>query len=481
MGCTESKPGPPQQQRAKQAAPSVPAKKDECNASGASSPKEPVHPEVLVLPEGDSVAKYATVDIAATASSTKELETLYPQARQQYIQSIQPALQGGATLEDLSLYHDSAVEEDGFGEIMKKIEVHVAAALIAEHSIHLQNLLNTKYGVEKSEKDSSSPALFSRKIRSALDKWAAERAVVVTVAHFKAVGARLRENGLKRERQSSVQRVFSDTESTLDNSSVLHRSRRGPQKRVRLPSVKGSEVVIKKNVLYLVVADGTYESMRSGVSHEVYGFNASTDQQITLRAKFDAGADARPGKEVTLDSDGYFALVIMPCETILFVRGKFPNGLTFLDCMPTYAPINNANALRVRHDMSKLAISDDMTLLSSSLPSITFEAPMNDAPGTGSAQAVAAHCTEQEVPFVDPFFPPLLSSLYSAQGDTTGWLPVPWSRPKGFIASSAIGTVTPTEASPMDIEEGALGDGWLVSAFAILAERPYLLGNVYVI
>eukprot|EP01061_Rhynchopus_euleeides_P017092 TRINITY_DN28487_c1_g2_i1.p1 TRINITY_DN28487_c1_g2~~TRINITY_DN28487_c1_g2_i1.p1 ORF type:complete len:915 (+),score=361.79 TRINITY_DN28487_c1_g2_i1:33-2747(+) len=475
MGCTESKAGgapstqhPPRRVKETQRVVHEPAAGDYTPRKAGCD--KPALPEVLSLPSDDSVVEAASLDLEKLVGSKASLEAVYPAGRQQYLQCITPALQPGATAQDLAIYHSSALEEPAFNSHLKTISNAAAATLLAEHGLHLKGLLRKKYAVTPGVESDS----LTQRITDAQKAWAAKRATAIVTSHFEALGKR---------RQEEVQKKVLQGDSPLqtDRSALMTSRKQAVQKRVRLPSVQGQEYVIKKNVLYLIVAKKAAASPavegQESAAHEVYAFNASTDQQITLRVKFDTAAGACRGKEVTVDAEGYFVLVVMPCETMMVVRGAFPAGLASLDAIPTYSTVSNAEALRVRHDLSKTVISDDMMTLSSTLPSVTFEAPMTDAPGTESAQAVARHCVVEKIPFVDPFFPPLLSSLYSEEGNTSGCLTVPWARPRSFL--SAMPTVIPAEASPLDIEAGALGDGWLVSAFAILAENPKLLTNIF--
>lgn len=90
---------------------------------------------------------------------------------------------------------------------------------------------------------------------------------------------------------------------------------------------------------------------------------------------------------------------------------------------------------------------------------------------------ILATCLDTDLPFVDPDFPVTQASLYGDQleGDNLAWLRGPVILSKQKKPPSVISL---TGIRSEDIEQGALGDCWFLSALSVLAERPALLEDV---
>eukprot|EP01022_Parablepharisma_sp_SALTPOND_P033003 TRINITY_DN88024_c0_g1_i1.p1 TRINITY_DN88024_c0_g1~~TRINITY_DN88024_c0_g1_i1.p1 ORF type:complete len:501 (+),score=41.00 TRINITY_DN88024_c0_g1_i1:1948-3450(+) len=85
--------------------------------------------------------------------------------------------------------------------------------------------------------------------------------------------------------------------------------------------------------------------------------------------------------------------------------------------------------------------------------------------------------------FIDPDFLPTDTSLYGSQESPFDTL-IQWRRPEEFLALESAEASGPlTIYNPVievnDIKEGALGDGWFISAIATLAEVPPLIDRLF--
>ncbi|CAG2165759.1 unnamed protein product [Oppiella nova] len=103
-------------------------------------------------------------------------------------------------------------------------------------------------------------------------------------------------------------------------------------------------------------------------------------------------------------------------------------------------------------------------------------------------QRIVTYCRRYRINFVDDSFPPIPKSLYyrnSALVAKTGNPVTQWLRPDMIISDNSYTTgahkwsvfQTP-QAS--DISQGVLGNCWLLSALAVLAERPELVKKVVI-
>ncbi|KAI1286999.1 Calpain-D [Halotydeus destructor] len=92
-------------------------------------------------------------------------------------------------------------------------------------------------------------------------------------------------------------------------------------------------------------------------------------------------------------------------------------------------------------------------------------------------------CRENCISFVDDSFPPLAKSLYYGGESPSSSNQVQWLRPSEMKCDPSLVNVkwavfkTPM---PSDISQGILGNCWLLSALAVLAERPELVKHVMV-
>lgn len=95
-------------------------------------------------------------------------------------------------------------------------------------------------------------------------------------------------------------------------------------------------------------------------------------------------------------------------------------------------------------------------------------------------QHIVCYCTENKEQFVDDSFPPAPKSLYYNPAETKDNHVVQWLRPHEIVMeddSKLSWTIFRTPL-PSDISQGVLGNCWLLSALAVLAEREDLVKRV---
>lgn len=99
-------------------------------------------------------------------------------------------------------------------------------------------------------------------------------------------------------------------------------------------------------------------------------------------------------------------------------------------------------------------------------------------------ERIVRYCKETNEPFVDDSFPPAPKSLYYNPADTKDNHVVQWRRPHQINVDSSVDSKLPWAVFrtplPSDISQGVLGNCWLLSALAVLAESDELVRRVLV-
>ncbi|XP_012255764.2 calpain-D-like isoform X2 [Athalia rosae] len=99
-------------------------------------------------------------------------------------------------------------------------------------------------------------------------------------------------------------------------------------------------------------------------------------------------------------------------------------------------------------------------------------------------ERIVRYCKETNEPFVDDSFPPAPKSLYYNPAETKDNHVVQWRRPHQINVDSGVDSKLPWAVFrtplPSDISQGVLGNCWLLSALAVLAESDELVRRVLV-
>jgi calpain-15 len=95
---------------------------------------------------------------------------------------------------------------------------------------------------------------------------------------------------------------------------------------------------------------------------------------------------------------------------------------------------------------------------------------------------IVAYCISSNEPFVDDSFPPVPKSLYYKPNKSNESVVSKWLRPNDIKmdADSSLNWAVFRNPSPADITQGILGNCWLLSSLAVLAEREDLVKKVIV-
>ncbi|XP_046394157.1 calpain-D-like isoform X2 [Ischnura elegans] len=97
-------------------------------------------------------------------------------------------------------------------------------------------------------------------------------------------------------------------------------------------------------------------------------------------------------------------------------------------------------------------------------------------------ERIVQYCRENKEPFVDDSFPPAPKSLYYNPAETKDNHVVQWLRPHQIVmeGDTKLKWAIFRTPLPSDISQGVLGNCWLLSALAVLAEREDLVKKVMV-
>ncbi|KAJ9466172.1 Calpain-type cysteine protease ADL1 [Diplonema papillatum] len=210
---------------------------------------------------------------------------------------------------------------------------------------------------------------------------------------------------------------------------------------------------------------------------ELSFFNGTTDTQFTLDYTFSEGSRVRPGcADVSVQGDGRcLSLTVYPGDwkvlAVGYLNGYSMNlryGFASANCLALWQP----------------ALDERVAAASAKVRALCLAAK----PRIAGSEAVADLCAQRAAAFVDPDFPPGRSSLVGVfEGE--GMCQRPWIRMRDSPAAAAAAaceesngiwvSLAAVSVEPTDIDAGLLGDSWLTSAFAAVAEDPITVESVF--
>eukprot|EP00756_Hemistasia_phaeocysticola_P043276 Hpha_TRINITY_DN17018_c5_g1::TRINITY_DN17018_c5_g1_i3::g.166087::m.166087/K08582/CAPN15; calpain-15 len=94
-----------------------------------------------------------------------------------------------------------------------------------------------------------------------------------------------------------------------------------------------------------------------------------------------------------------------------------------------------------------------------------------------TAEDIARTCEKHGIHFVDLTFPPSKPSLF--RDHEKGMSEVGWNRPTDYLAEGSNSALFVGEVEPADIDQGSLGDCYLLSAISCLSEFPPLVYQIF--
>lgn len=259
-------------------------------------------------------------------------------------------------------------------------------------------------------------------------------------------------------------------DNTIDlsilNVSEKHRSSRTtsgePKYILSGPSVQGSVCPVFENgMLYkLVTEDGTW-----------YYYNDTQKYEMHIKLTFTCKSDVDPGEKVELyrenEKEISASLVVLPGETFKLFSGK----IRTFRCQARAIPLNDEHR-EVLYGEINDRIADEITAIADKIG-----APEDEL----NEERVMAFCEANNEPYIDIDFSPCDYSLYRPDLDTYRLRYVPWNRPTSWIPQEQHKEIRlfRREISPMHVMHGNIGNTYLASAFAALAERPNCIRDLF--
>lgn len=228
------------------------------------------------------------------------------------------------------------------------------------------------------------------------------------------------------------------------------------------PSVEGDVTpVFDSGMLYKVVTkDGAW-----------YYYNDTDRYEMHIKFTFGAKSEIEPGNKVEMfamnNNEFAASLIVFPGETSKMISGKVNGFKSSAKAVPLndkkrediYGEVNDRIADEIAEIAQDLAIS---------------EAELNE-------EKVLMYCEKNHKPYVDCNFRPCDYSLYRPNIDT--YLPrfIPWHRPATWIPPEHLKEVRlfRREILPSHVTHGSIGDTYLASMMACLAEVDGALHDLF--
>ena len=226
------------------------------------------------------------------------------------------------------------------------------------------------------------------------------------------------------------------------------------------PKITGGQEIacFQNGLLWRIVKDDLWAFYNDTQEYEMYvQFRFGPDSVIT----------ALGTTVITEEQDGWHTAkaIIYPGETDSFVKGKYNGYKSSIAAKPLSQEYRNrinaaANAVVTRE----------------------LESVKKLARGSSDEGQILTACLAQKVPYVDLTFPPLQDALSRPKIDARQVAPTAWRRPLDFVVPEKRSEIAifVGGASPNDIDQGQLGDCWLLCAIAAVAEFPQKIEDMFV-
>ncbi|RNF26390.1 calpain-like protein [Trypanosoma conorhini] len=229
------------------------------------------------------------------------------------------------------------------------------------------------------------------------------------------------------------------------------------------PGVEGDvSSMFDNGMLYkIIVDDGSW-----------YLYNDTEKYEMHVRFRFGAKSELQPGERVDIfvksNKELEACLIVYPQETLRLISGKV-NGFK---CMAKAVPLSDEKRAELFSDANNEALG--------TLSRMANELNVDGVNALEEGE-VLQHCIAHEVPYVDCGFPPCNDSLYRQDVDKYKVRLLPWVRPDAFIPGEQLKEVRLFRRVilPSHVTQGEIGDSYLVSAMAALAESKDRVHDVF--
>eukprot|EP01064_Diplonema_japonicum_P029309 TRINITY_DN4707_c2_g2_i1.p1 TRINITY_DN4707_c2_g2~~TRINITY_DN4707_c2_g2_i1.p1 ORF type:complete len:976 (+),score=241.37 TRINITY_DN4707_c2_g2_i1:55-2928(+) len=193
--------------------------------------------------------------------------------------------------------------------------------------------------------------------------------------------------------------------------------------------------------------------------------NDTTDTQFKVTYTFKTvEGSLKPGKDAQKKGDNKYYIDVYPGATAEMAKGKW-NGQS--RSIATGAP-DKAYMEKMAKKLAETLASD-----MKKLREVLKKAGVKKATAEGIAEA----CSKSGTPFIDLTFPPEKGSLF--RDWETGMKDQPWMKPEQYLSKDETPALFVGTVEPEDIDQGSLGDCYLLSALACLSEFEPLVQAIF--
>lgn len=215
-------------------------------------------------------------------------------------------------------------------------------------------------------------------------------------------------------------------------------------------TVEGGEVrpCFKEGLVYCIVKNDKW-----------YFYNDTLDYEAHVDYRFGPGSELVPGERTTIaeTEDGWMSahVVVYPLETVDYMAGTYNGYKSGIAAKPL------SEEYRLRMCQEANAFVDH-----------EMEAVMALANGETDEEVILKRCVQSKTPFVDVAFPPGVAMLSRPDVDARLIPEMAMMRPSQFLKDGENAQVDAVcgPVVPQSIDEGYLGDCWLMCSAAVMAE-----------
>ncbi|ORC88966.1 calpain-like cysteine peptidase, partial [Trypanosoma theileri] len=195
-------------------------------------------------------------------------------------------------------------------------------------------------------------------------------------------------------------------------------------------------------------------------------YNDTRNYEMHVQFTFGKHSKLEPlentGMHTKANGEHVAEVVVYPGETEMFVKGNV-NGFT---SKLRALPLSEEYYLR-RQELADETIQQEIAQIKGFVGDVT------------NSEEVLRTCVENGIPFVDLEFPPCQASLDT--GAKKPFKHLPWARPSSYLPDNMIDQVRLFRGPirPAEVDQGELGDNWLLCSVAAVSENPKSIVNMF--
>lgn len=273
----------------------------------------------------------------------------------------------------------------------------------------------------------------------------------------------------KREKAGSGAREDSKRRNSPQQPEEEHREP-PREKDSRFKGVGPTEQALQNAEVFPCFANGLLFRLSS--ANAWYFYNDTQDYEMNITFTFGpeskitalGKATMRMGSTPETERSFIVSVVVYPGETEGFIEGKYNGYKSNIAAQPLSEEYRKRmNAEANRKVQSELDVIAKLTR------------------GSTDTEKNLESCVAQRVMFVDVRFPPVQSSLSRPGVDTRQIAETAWRRPTDYIPVAQHDDIAlfRDDIHPNDIDQGQLGDCWLLCSIAALAEFPEKVRDIF--